>query len=343
MVLAVSNSTGYTCQPLPLTARNGATVLRIVLKGGFDIASDGRLRPMDEHPEIVMEDVYWGEPGASCIRYESDVILDKPHTDLLVNGCARAPRGRVVKSMEVALAYRQRTLKRLRVTGDRVWRRGPLGWAMSEPEPFTAIPLVYDRAFGGSDEAGSEARNRSGTGYASRLDKSFEGRPCPNIEFVEQQIASVSDRPVPAGLGVVSKHWQPRMSFAGTYDERWMEHRFPLLPDDFDQRFFQSVPEDQWIPRPHGGEQVVITGMSDDGPLRFALPPCDVQVGLHYRGHSEEKLMDLDAVMVETDDRRLTLTWRATADIHGDPFNLLDIVIGARPEAQVAGCGCGTL
>ena len=201
MVLAVTNVTGFTCQPLPLTARNGATVLRIVVKAGYQIAPDGQLTLLAEHPEIVMEDKYWGKAGVSCIRYESDVILEKPHTDLVVNGCAMAPRGRAVKAMEVSLAYQRRTLKRLRVTGDRVWRRGTLGWAMSDPQPFTEMPLVYDRAFGGSDDGGSEARNRSGTGYASKIDGGFEGRPCPNVEFPDQLVSEVSDRPGARGVG----------------------------------------------------------------------------------------------------------------------------------------------
>lgn len=340
MVLAVSNTSGFSCLPLPLTARNGASVLRIVLKAGFAIAADGRTLPLDAQPEIVMEDQYWGDPGVSSIRYESDVVLEKPLTDLVVVGQAHAPRGRAVKALDVTLAYQRNILKRLHVTGDRMWRRGTFGWTMSEPQFFTAMPLRYDRAYGGTDEEGSEARNRSGTGYASKFDKGFEGRPCPNVEFPDQLIASVSNRPAPAGFGVVSKHWQPRLAFAGTYDDAWLDRQFPLLPLDFDSRFFQSVAADQWIARPRGGEQIVVTGMSPDGPLGVTLPPCDVKIGLHYRESSEEKLMDLDTVMLEPDERRLTLTWRATADIHGDPFNLLEMVIGARKEIVFADCGC---
>ena len=134
------------------------------------------------------------------------------------------------------------------------------------------------------------------------------------------------------------------MSYAGTYDQAWIDHQFPLLPADFDFRFFQSVAVDQWIPRPRGGEYIAIEGMSADGPLHLALPPCEMRIGLRYRTHSEDRLMDLDTVFVEADVRRLTLTWRATADIHGDPFNLLDIEIGAAGAAQPpGGCGCEAL
>jgi len=339
MALALRNNSTFTCQPVPLTAKNGATILRIVLKAGFAIAGDGELVRADEQPEVVMEDQYWGEPGISSIRYESDIVLDKPHTDLVVNGHARAPKGRPVTQMDVALAYQGRVLKRLRVIGDRVWRTGAVGWRMTAPSPFTEMPITYDRAYGGSDIKGSEARNRSGTGFTSSANSDFEGTPAPNIEFADQLISTLADKPEPAGLGVVSKHWEPRLFYAGTYDALWLEKQFPLLPHDFDNRFFQSVNQAQWIPRPHGGEQVAIQGMTDDGLWRFQLPDCDMKVKLRYRDRTEERLMDLDTILVEPDDRRLILTWHATADIHGDPFRLLEMTIG-KPTDNSADCGC---
>jgi hypothetical protein len=49
-------------------------------------------------------------------------------------------------------------------------------------------------------------------------------------------------RPSPAGFGPIACHWQPRVGFAGTYGDAWVANRLPLLPDDFDDRFFQSAP-----------------------------------------------------------------------------------------------------
>ena len=340
MVLDLRNITPFTCQPMPLTAKNGATFLRIVLKGGFEILRDGQLRLAENQPDVVMEDMYWGEPGTSSVRYESDVILEKPATDLVINGQAHAPNGRPVAEMDVAVAFQQRLVKRLRVTGDREWRRGPLGWYRTSAVPFTTMPIVYDRAFGGSDEKGSEPRNRNGTGYSSNFTSAYAGMPVPNIELPDQLINSASDRPWPAGLGVISKHWEPRLTYAGTYDAAWLENKFPLLPHNFDNHFFHSVSRDQWIPRPRGRELVAIQGMTPDGLLGFELPPCEIRLRLRYRDRVEAKYMAPETVLVEPEERRLVITWGASADIHGDPFQLLTIEVGETADGGRYDCGC---
>lgn len=334
MVLELRNNTPFTCQQLPLLDKKGANILRIVLKAGYHFTLDWRLHVAENQPEIVMEDKWRGEPGQSSVRYESDVTLDKPHTDLVINGYAHAPRGRAVRRMDVCVYYQKQLLKRLRVFGDRTWKRGLLGWRKTTPKPFVKMPIVYERAYGGSDKNGSEARNRCGTGYASGLGRKFTETSVPNIEFSKQLVKSPRDKPAPAGLGVIAKHWEPRLLFAGTYDDAWLENGFPLLPHDFDMRFNQSVPPDQWIARPQGDEIIKITGMSPDGDLHIQLPPCLMGLMLHYRDRSEEKLMDLDTVLIESEEQRLTLTWRASADIHGDPFRLLEMVVGPSPKKK---------
>ena len=333
MPLELSNNTPFSCEQLPLTNKKGANILRIVLKGAYQLNDQGQLEVAQEQPEIVMEDIDWGEPAESSVRYESDITLDKPFTDLIVNGHAYAPPGHLVRHMEVELTYQRQFTKRLRVFGNRVWTKGFIGWGMTRPQPFEKMPIVYDRAYGGSDEQGSEPRNRIGTGYTSKLNKDFTGLPVPNVEFPNKLIKNPRNEPPPAGFGVVSKNWEPRLSFAGTYDDAWLEDDFPLLPGDFDMRFNQSVTPDQWIKgRPKGGEIVEIKGMTPEGIFRIKLPVCEMKMSLHYTDHSEEKMMDLDTVLIEPDEKKLILTWRATADIHGDPFKLDETVIGKPQE-----------
>jgi hypothetical protein len=211
---------------------------------------------------------------------------------------------------------------------------------MSDPQPFVAMPVTYSRAFGGSDERGGEFRNPIGTGYTSKADDSFVGRRAPNVESLEQQIASPTDRPAPVGIGVVSRSSQPRIGYAGTYDAKWLDDRFPLLPEDFDNRFNQTVDPAQWVPRPRGGEEIRIEGMSEKGTIQLVLPPCHLMIGLHYRDGSEEKPMDLDSLVVDTELETLTLTWRANADVHGDPFRLMETVIDATSVGRTAPARC---
>ena len=93
--------------------------------------------------------------------------------------------------------------KLLRVSGDRVWGAG----GPSAPEPFTRMPLVYERAFGGVDRQVARSRSATGTG-AIRSARGFavtrdnlDGVPLPNIEYPDELIASWDDRPRPAGFG----------------------------------------------------------------------------------------------------------------------------------------------
>ena len=60
-----------------------------------------------------------------------------------------------------------------------------------------------------------------------------------------------------------------------------------------------------------GGEPVEIKGASQDGPLRFRLPICHMQTRVRIAGRDEEPPLRLETVLIEPDDRRLCLTWRA--------------------------------
>jgi hypothetical protein len=151
--------------------------------------------------------------------------------------------------------------------------------------------------------------------------------PLPNVERIDAAVTSPTDRPPPGGFGIVSRDWSPRLRFAGTYDQAWIDERMPLLPDDFDMRYNQSVPDDQWIARPVGGEAFVISGMTPNRPLHFALPRGAVRVDLRYRARTVPLVPPLDCVLVDCDARRVELTWRGSADVHGDPFQLETIAV----------------
>ncbi len=310
-----------------MLAKNGATILRVIVRATFDIHPDGHLTMASEQAPVRYKDEYWGEEGKSSVRYESDVSLEKPHTDLLVNGQAYAPDGRAATSTAVGLMFQDRIVKQLCIFGDRLWNHGATGWYMTPPRPFTTMPVTYDRAFGGMDAAGSEARNRVGTGYASQLTSDFVGTRLPNVEFADALIGSPLDRPRPGGFGVISRDWLQRHRFAGTYDDAWLEEQMPLLPVDFDMRFNQSAPEEQWLPRVVGGEVIRVLGMTSDGHLGFRIPRGTINLRLYYYKQRTDSSMMLDCILVDSERRQVEFTWRATADIHGDPFRLRKLVV----------------
>ena len=53
----------------------------------------------------------------------------------------------------------------------------------------------------------------------------------------------------------------PRVTFVGTYDERWRSERCPLLPSDFDERYHSGAHPDLIAPRPF----LTLSGAEDKG------------------------------------------------------------------------------
>ena len=118
----------------------------------------------------------------------------------------------------------------------------------------------------------------------------------------------------PVGVGPVGKWWTPRRQKAGTYDQAWKENRWPRLPLDFDFGYWNAAPEDQQIEYPHGGEEVIIAGMTQDGrAIRCQLPKQHpfVRVRLHA-GPILPRAMNLDTLVFDLKAMTLSGVWRMT-------------------------------
>jgi hypothetical protein len=198
----------------------------------------------------------------------------------------------------------------LRVFGDRHW----LGWEPSNPAPFVKMPLVYERAFGGSMQTHdtvreTEERNPVGVGLALGHARAAIGDALPNIED-PRQLLSGGTCPTPAGFGCIAPSWLPRRAFAGTYDERWQRTRAPYLPEDFQARYLNCASEgltfDHYLT---GGEPVLLVGMSERGPLYSAVPTCTIDAAFTLRGRSHAAPTHLQTVLIEPDENRLRLTY----------------------------------
>jgi hypothetical protein len=309
----------------------------VVVSAAFEIRPGTAPRLADELPPIRAADVYYGEPGLSSVRYEADLALEKPAVDILVNGRAVAPGGRKAEKIRVSVAVGG-WRKELLVTGDRHWR---LGSIPSSPEPFETIPIVYERAFGGIDKRPSnlakhysDPRNPIGIGFqgAASPDPTIQSA-VPNVEYSSGQMSSILDRPAPAGFGVVARNWQPRVRFAGTYDDAWKAQQCPQLPLDFDARFYQAAPADQQISLVQGGEPVETINLTPEGTWRFTLPTLDVPVCLRYSDRRESASLRIDTVLLEPDSYRLTLTARARIPILRNRAPMKEIILGRSSPA----------
>jgi hypothetical protein len=331
----VDNRTPFAAERSWVRDRDGAEVWLVAVKCTFDIKADGTTQPSADQPPVLRLAEYNGEPGKSSIKYEGDLVLTKTTTDMVVAGHACAPGGRPVTQLDVGFRVGP-VEKRLKVFGDRVWRSA----GISDPEPFVRMPLVYERAFGGADlRSGSpdrnfEWRNPVGTGFAVSRDNAT-GLRLPNIEYPNELVRSWNARPRPAGFGPIGAHWQPRAGFGGTYDAKWARDRQPLLPADFDDRFFQCVPQDQQAPSYlRGGEPVSVAGMTPDGELHFTLPKVFLGFETRFADGSYEthKARNLHTVIIEPDVPRVSLVWHSALPCHFMVHKLLRTMVTFKTE-----------
>jgi hypothetical protein len=227
-----------------------------------------------------------------------------------------------VEQVDVTLAVGARLEKTVRIFGERVWGPGiARAHAPTKPLPFSRMPIVWERSFGGTDPDHPEtfdARNPCGRGVRRHF-KEQDHAPLPNFEDPKHLVEAPNDRPRPVGFSPVAPYWQPRARYGGTFDERWQQERFPLLPEDLDARYFNSAPEDQQLQSYQPGEEVRLTYMSETGHDRFALPRFEVPVILEQRGGAPvERTLVPDTIVVEPAAHRLSLAGRCSHPLEPD-------------------------
>lgn len=318
----LDNRTPFAAERTWTRDRDGAEIWLVAVKCTFDIRPDGSTEVAQDQPPVTMAPEYTipAKPAESSLKYDMDLVRTKTTTDVVVLGHAYAPGGHAVTDLEVGFRVGS-VVKRLHVSGDRVWQGG----AISAPQRFTKMPIVYERAYGGVDPQSRDTaspqwdvRNPLGTGFALAR-TGLDGLPLPNIEYPEQPVGSWKDRPAPAGFGPLCAHWQPRAQLAGTYDDKWQRERLPLLPDDFDDRYYQCAPADQQAPQfLKGGEPVALMNLTPAVELRFELPRVFLGFEtLFYTGerqsHDKAKL---HTVIIEPDGPRVSLVWHTALPCH---------------------------
>jgi len=327
---------GYTMGLEP----SGRELLVVVVKGTFQIPKNGEpLRLADEQLPLVMADTFTGEPGFSAPAHEIDFAPRKHRCDVLLNGSAYAPGGRPTARVEVGLRVNGMA-KSFAVVGNRRWQAGLLGVTAGAAEPFTVMPISYDRAFGGVDDRHQDPskhaafmRNPVGTGFHKDLRPEWvDGTPMPNTEESNRAItAPDSESPAPMSFGPLGRGWEPRSKYAGTYDDRWLEEHFPFLPPDFDEQYYQAAPLDQQIPLARGGEEIRLVNLTPEGQVTITLPVFDAPIHFFPKtGGREDGTLQLDTVVIEPDAQRFTLTWRTTRPLRRSVFEIVQTLVGKR-------------
>lgn len=310
-MLQIENQTPLCAFLSVLPDRDAIDTLYVLLKA--TLALRPKLALASVQVPVTLADEYYGEPTDSSLKAVSEIHIGKPGTDVLVSGRAWAPRGQAIREGLVRVTVAERH-KSVRVWGNRVWQSDG---TPSAPEPFEAMPLVWERAFGGvhalEDRLLAEERNPIGVGFAGeRSSEQLTGQPVPNLEDPREPLARAGQNPTPACFAPTAPHWLPRRHFAGTYDEHWQRHRAPYLPADFDPRFLRcAAPELAFDRFLTAGEPIEVVGATPDQPLAFRIPAANLRVAVKVAGTIEHPPANLETILIEPDDNRVVFTWRA--------------------------------
>jgi uncharacterized protein YjbI with pentapeptide repeats len=277
---------------------------------------------------IVHEAALWkllgGELGPDTVP---DIGMPKLVGELLVSGSAfaRAGTSTTATAVRVAMGAIDKTAY---VVGDRTWRGG----VASDPEPFTEMPLAWDRAFGGP----GHATNPIGRGFAPVATDAGPVHPLPNVEDPKRLVRSPKDRPAPVGFAPLGFDSPLRPARTGTYDDAWLAKTFPGLPHDFDFAAFSTAPADQRLPGFfRGDEAFVVEHMNADEPRQEGrLPGFVARIFVRMAGDDalREVPMHLETVHLLPRASRAVLLFRGVVTVSEDDASDVRVLLGACEE-----------
>ena len=317
----LNNKTPYAADNCWVRGWHGEEVWLVAVKASFTIDPvTGETEVSPEQPPVNKQPVYRGEPATTSLRYGDDLILKKSGTDIILNATAYAPDEQQVQSLAVAVKIADWS-KQLQIFGERYWWQGRAGLEITPAAPFSTMPIIYERAYGGRDSVEPDTKffsqNPVGIGFFSNRDQAID-KPLPNIELADTPIRHWDDQPQPAGFGYIAPNWQPRAAYAGTYDQGWQDERQPLLPSDFDWQFYRCAPVDQQFPGYlFGGESITLHHLTPDGRLDFNLPKIRLGFRTVFKNGSEVHSAQLHTVIIEPDDLLVSLVWLTALPCHG--------------------------
>ncbi|MFK7767237.1 MAG: DUF2169 domain-containing protein [Mariniblastus sp.] len=339
--------------------KHGKMHLLAVVKATYDIPEfpNQKAAIADEQVPIFDADQFDGEPGVTAPVFESDWSLTKKRCDIVIKANGYSPGGNAVTELDVGFRVGD-CEKAARIVGPRKWEKSNSKWLTpSQPEFFVEAPINYGNSFGGIWHDPMEGDfeiftpNPVGRGYAVEFKNELEGQPLPMIEKPDEPISRSDQQYTPWAFGPMGRNWKPRAQMAGTYDEQWQETRFPFLPADFDEEYFQCTPADQQIEFPTGDEQVYLRNLHPTRPeIQFHLPK-HLNMPMVALTQSQEQhaiIPVVDTVIIDVEKNQFSLVWRGHMPLKRSLRELNIVAVGHVCKkwwkAQVFGakdCGCG--
>ena len=301
-------------------------VMTVSVKATFFVNDDGRVELDRKDPlpiEIADRETDFGV-------FPQDIMPTKGSVfEVFCLGQAHAPGQNPVQQMDVEMTVGE-TSQRLRVSGDRHWTSIEEDPRISEPEPFSTMPILWENAFGGTSEVWIDREsavdirhplNPFGKGFDPRPQAGElkiglpEGYPIfptelplPNIESPDELVTAPLDQPMPrcfAPIPLMSPlHMKQFVEFPNSLDEG------EILPQ-VDRNRVNSRAASEWrLPIPNARTRVSLLGMTSDGELSFELP--EVRFLIDYIFGEKEGTTELipQRLMLLPEERRFYLLFK---------------------------------
>lgn len=279
----------------------GELQLTVIVQARLGLRHD-RMMAVLAPGELASRDVHRdGDPTRSLLR-PADLVPFRPRVDVWMTGHARAPRPVGVALVRLAV-YRgdERALDKVVVVrGD----RDPDG----APAPFTAMPLIYERAYG-----------------SSTCDANPVGTAWPNLVHADEA-------ETPGCFGPIARYWKARRRHLPREHQLGLRRAVPEIPPDFEWRYFQAAPEDQQLEHLVGDEWLVLDGI-DAASLRLQTRLPKIRgVARLFRdaGDPGDSIaLAADTLGIDADADEACVTWRGIVRIaHGDELATLRVAAG---------------
>jgi uncharacterized protein YjbI with pentapeptide repeats len=304
-----------------LTAKDNIRAT-FIAKASYQLEPSQIHRPFADEPDLLCGDVEFKPNEGKGIYYNSDFAPFKPSTDILLQACAYSPNAKPTVSCQIGVKVGNMA-KHLMVWGERVWLNTTDGGHIpSDPIPFTRMPVHYGNSYGGPEFD----FNRDGKGHynnTSNSEQSIVNHPVPNILESNTLISSINQLIKPVGFGPHRYNSAARMSMIGTYDEQWLQKRWPWVPDDFQWNYFNSAPNDQQVEGYlNGDESLKILNLHrEHAQLNTRLPGERVRLFLEQANVDNETdfrevSMNLDTLWIDLEQGKVTLVWRGIAPVN---------------------------
>ncbi len=335
---------GYLAMFVPESTLEGLQQFHFIVKRTYAFVPDEIAVPSRWQQTIHLSDQHFegAGPYETALRYENELIPPRSGTDVFVTATCYAPGGQAKFCYpEVSV---EGHVSRLAVFGDRVAIiRAGQAPEFTPAEPFSALPVRYEYAYGGVDKQHAMApvlcdSNPIGAGF---LVTPVDGSPArdqwtalPNIEWPDRLLTPESlfvkavdgktDARLPAGFGPIPRYWAPRAAQAGMPADA--KPFWKLLYDDkpsVNDSHFREMQPDFWrgangplkLPMHlEGHEKLVLKHLHREREQLVVRLPirCPTMRALINDGAMTPVPLTLDTVHVEVELGEVALVWRGS-------------------------------